>query len=184
MQTSIQIIDQISYRKRTQLIVHICNMKDRIMACTTWKEPSALALATSAGRCSRRCAGRAAPRATACRRARAAGAPSPSSGGKRQRRTSVSLDRQDEVLRSDSARPASKTHRRPSEGADGEQCERARKRMEVWVLYNVEGMGRAKERWMCASERERESKKRHGEKGATSRQVHVCDSSGTCKTAC
>lgn len=156
MQTSIQIIDQISYRKRTQLIVHICNMKDRIMACTTWKEPSALALATSAGRCSRRCAGRAAPPATACRRARAAGAPSPSSGGKRQRRTSVSLDRQDEVLRSDSARPASKTHRRPSEGADGEQCERARKRMEVWVLYNVEGVGRAKEGWMCASERERE----------------------------
>ncbi|RWW10604.1 hypothetical protein GW17_00025845 [Ensete ventricosum] len=90
------------------------------MACTTWKEPSALALATSAGRCSRRCAGRAAagnclPPGTSRRSSLTF------LRRERQRRTSVSLDRQDEVLRHDSVRPASKTHRRPSEGADGEQ---------------------------------------------------------------
>ncbi|RRT65203.1 hypothetical protein B296_00021781 [Ensete ventricosum] len=49
------------------------------MAGTTWKASSGHALAASAGICSRRCAGRAAPAATPFLRAQASAASSPSS---------------------------------------------------------------------------------------------------------
>ncbi|CAL9181162.1 unnamed protein product [Musa hybrid cultivar] len=51
----------------------------QLMAGTTWKALSGHALAASAGIYSRRCAGRAAPAATAFRRAQASAASSPSS---------------------------------------------------------------------------------------------------------
>lgn len=78
--------------------VYIC-ISYHIMACRIWKEPSRLALSSSSGRYSRRCAGKAAPPATVSRPARASAALSPSSSSTCQRHASPSLHGSRDVLR-------------------------------------------------------------------------------------
>ncbi|CAL9135535.1 unnamed protein product, partial [Musa acuminata var. zebrina] len=70
-----------------------------ITACRIWKEPSGLALSSSSGRYSRRCAGKAAPPATVSRPAPASAALSPSSSPTRKRHASPSLHGLRDALR-------------------------------------------------------------------------------------